>query len=437
MQYAVPSLQMGIKRSSAARSKSLAAQFALYFLLLCPWYCRAADPVMWPKLGFFPAYPLEDDDRRVRVAATAAYSVDDNLFRVSDQAPPPIPASEERGDRYLRAGLQLDADLDVSRQKFELDATVDHYSFDEFSMLDEWLYYGAADWLWVVGSHLDGEVGYTRSLRYPDFSELQYASDDLVTYQHAHLSADWRALTRMEVRALFEGAQYEHEDLTRASLNNRVLSGTLGLFYVGPSNGSIGVQYKESDGDYPKRDPMGLVFVDNRYREKEASLVMSMPFEARLAADLRVGYTQRRHEEVVERDFDGVTGRLQLRYSPTPKTLIDFAMYREVQPVEDLTASYALVEGFSVGPAWAPTLKWVLQASYFYNERTLAGDPGFVLTDAPQREDRIHGGRVAVGYQPNRHVQATLSFEQGVRTSNVVNADYEYNLAYLQFSIAM
>jgi hypothetical protein len=82
-------------------------------------------------------------------------------------------------------------------------------------------------------------------------------------------------------------------------------------------------------------------------------------------------------------------------------------------------------------------LKWVLQAAYFYNERTLAGDPGFVLTDAPQREDRIHGGRVAVGYQPNRHVQATLSFEQGARTSNVVNADYDYSLAYLQLSIAM
>jgi hypothetical protein len=331
----------------------------------------------------------------------------------------------------------LDADLDVSRQKFELDATADHYSFDEFSALDEWLYYGAANWLWVAGSHLNGEIGYTRSLRYPDFSELQYASDDLVTTQDAHLGIDWRALTRMEVRALFEGAQYDHKDPTRALLDNRVLSETLGVFYVGPSHGSIGVQYKLSDGDYPNRQPTELAIVDNRYREKEASLVMSMPFVSRLGTDLRLGYTQRRYEKVVERDFDGITGRLQLRYSPTPKTIIDFAVYREVQPVEDLTASYALVNGTSIGPAWAPALKWVLQAAYFYNERTLAGDPGFVLTDAPQREDRIHGGRVAVGYQPNRHVQATLSFEQGARTSNVVNADYDYSLAYLQLSIAM
>jgi len=331
----------------------------------------------------------------------------------------------------------LNADLDVSRQKFELDVTADHYSFEEFSTLDEWLYYGAANWLWVVGSNLNGEIGYTRSLRYPDFSELQFASDDLVTYQYAHVGIDWRALTRMEVRALFEGMQYDHEEITRAYLNNRVAAGTLGVFYVGPNHGSIGVQYKVSDGDYPNRESVGLVTVDNQYRETESSIVMSKPFESKIGADLRVGYTQRRHEDVIQRDFDGVTGRLQLRYSPTAKVLVDFAAYREVQPVEDLTASYAVVNGASIGPTWAPTLKWVLQASYFYNERTLDGNPGFVLTAAPPREDRIRAGRVAVGYQPNRHVQATLSYELGNRTSNVVNADYEYNLAYLQLSIAL
>jgi exopolysaccharide biosynthesis operon protein EpsL len=399
--------------------------------------CSAADPVMWPSKGAFPAYPSEEDTRQISVAATATYTDDSNLFRVSDQAPPPVAGTDERGDRYLRGSLALNADLDISRQKILIDANADHYSFDQFSQLDDWLYYGAFNWLWVVGSHLDGKIGYTQSLRYPDFSELQYASDDLVTTQYGHLSLDWQALKWMAVRTLVESSEYDHKDFTRSYLNNRVLAGTLGVFYVGPSHSAIGAQYKVSDGTYPNRETIGPVTVDNQYRETESSVVMSTPFESKMSADLRAGYTQRRHEDVIQRDFDGVTGRLQLRYSPTPKVLIDFAAYREVQPVEDLTASFAVVNGASIGPAWAPTPKWVLQASYVYNERSLDGNPGFVLTDTPPREDRIRAARVAIGYQPNRHVQATLSFEQGSRTSNVVDADYDYNLANLQLSVIL
>jgi len=44
-----------------------------------------------------------------------------------------------------------------------------------------------------------------------------------------------------------------------------------------------------------------------------------------------------------QRDFNGTTGRAQLRYAPSAKVLLRFAAYRELQAIEDLSASYALV----------------------------------------------------------------------------------------------
>jgi exopolysaccharide biosynthesis operon protein EpsL len=396
-----------------------------------------ANPVIWPRSGEFSAYPVEESEQRLRFYGAAEFVDDDNLFRVSDQAPFPVAGIDERGDRYLKLSAGLSGSLKMSRQQLRLDLHVDHYTFDNFSFLDEWLYAGNANWQWELGTRWKGELGYAGGRDYPDFSELQYASDDIVTHQYGHVRIDWQALQRIEIRTLFEGTQYEHAAESQAELNNRVAAGTLGLFYSGKVPGSIGVQYKLSDGKYPNREAIGAVTVDNGYRENESSMVLSKPIADKFGADLRIGYTQRRHDEVAERDFDGMTGRASLRYAPAAKVLIDFAVYSELQAVEDLSASYAVVRGFNIEPSWAPTSKWVVQAAYLYNRRTLEGNPGFVLTDSAPREDLIHAARVGVGYQPNRFLKAALSFEHGTRSSNVVGADYDYNLASLRVSASL
>jgi len=402
--------------------------------------CCAADTVMRPSHGVFPAYPAEDAERGFHPYAFADFVVDDNLFRLSDQADTTALTvgfdSPERSDRFARLGAGLRADVEKSRQQFRFDGSAYHYSFDHHSTLNRWLYAGDADWLWTVGSQLQGDVGYARSRAYPDFSELQFASDDIVTRQYAHLSANWKALSRMEIRTLFEKSQFDHDNITRAELDNRVSSGTLGLFYVGPTQTAIGVQHKVSSGDYPHRQTvnttlLGTTLVDNGYRQTESSLVIQKIFDAKIGADLRVGYTRRRHNEVTERDFSGTTGRAQLRYAPTAKVLVDLAVYRELQAIEDLAASYANVRGASITPAWAPTSKTVLQASYSYARRVLAGNPGFILSDTPAREDRIRISRITFGYQPSRRFDFTLSYEHGARSSTVDNADYDYKLGAL------
>jgi exopolysaccharide biosynthesis operon protein EpsL len=365
---------------------------------------------------------------------------DDNLFRLPDGAPPvPIDADDDgdRGDLFVKAGAGAQGKVDFSRQSFQFDLNAAHYGFDKYSILDTWVYSGAADFFWVIGDRLKGALGYTRSERLPDFGELQFASDDKVVSEYGHFGIDWRMLNRLELRLLAEGFRYEHTDETRAELDNEVKSGTAGLFYVAPTGFSIGAQYRVAEGEYPNRQLVGLTFVDNKYEERESSLIVQVPFVTTGGFDLRVGYTQREHEDVVDRDFDGTTGRAQLRFAPSAKIFIDLFAYRELRAIEELAASYAVVNGASVGPAWALSSKVVLQAAYVYESRDFEGDPGFVIADAEPREDKTHIGRISLGYRPNYHFEGVLAFEHGKRDANIEFAQYDYNLVTLSLKAAL
>lgn len=398
------------------------------------------EQLLWPSSGLFPAYPHVPSERGVRVYAFGDAVFDSNLFRLSEAAEPIPTAGDERNeqsDRYVRAGAGVRADLDWSRQQLHFDLNASHYSFERYSVLDEWLYGGNFRWRWEAGDRFKGSMGYARSKTYPNFAELQFASQDLVTRQLAHFGIDMRVLSRVELRTLLEGARFDHDDPERHILNNRVVSGTAGLFYVSPLRTGVGVQYKVSDGDYPNRQAIDELLVDNRYRDTETSFAVTKPFETDIGLDLRIGYTQREHEDVPERDFSGATGRLQMRYSPTAKTSFYLVGYRELQAVEDLDASYADSRGGSIGPAWAPTSSIVVQLAYVYERRILAGNPGFAITGTPPREDRTRTGRASIGYEPNDNFNISVSHERGVRTSNVFAAGYDYNLTMVRIIVTL
>ncbi|HTE42597.1 MAG TPA: hypothetical protein VK629_17385 [Steroidobacteraceae bacterium] len=403
----------------------------------------AADDLeymIWPSEGLFPGYPDRELERPFSAYADTTIGWDDNVFRLTDDAPPvPVDADDEgdRADLFVKAGAGAQGKVDFSRQSFQFDINAAHYGFDTYSMLDTWVYSGKADFFWVIGDRLKGAFGYTRSEQLPDFGEVQFATDDKVTSQYGHFGLDWRMLNRLELRLLAEGFRYDHKDETRALLDNRVKSGTAGLFYIAPTGFSIGVQHRAAEGEYPNRELVGVTFVDNMYEESESSLMVQAPFATTGGFDLRVGYTQRKHEDVPDRDFDGTTGRAQLRFAPSPKIFIDLAGYRELRAIEELAASYAVVDGGSFGPAWAISSKVVLQAAYVYEQRDFDGDPGFVIADAPPREDKTHIGRISLGYRPNYHFEGVLAFEHGKRDANFELARYDYNLVTLSLKAAL
>jgi exopolysaccharide biosynthesis operon protein EpsL len=389
---------------------------------------QTIDDLYWPDEGKFPAYSAESDDGKVRFSIFGGVDRDSNPFRLSDSADPQTAiGSTSKADTVYRAGVGLKAGLPFNRQRVLLDFQVQNVNYHSFDVLDHTAYRASGAWNWQAGDQWSGAIGYSQREFLANLADIQAPIKDMITENRAFASGGFRFTPRWRIRGALDWTRWDHSDPTRDSLDANIPSGTIGLDYVTPLGNSVGVQSKYSVGDYPNRQVVAGSTVDNSYKELESSAVMHWIFTSKSIFDARAGYTSRRQDQVPQRDFDGFTGRLNYDWFIGPRTLLNFAVWREIQSTEDISASYILSEGWGIGPAWAPTSKIVLQAKYIREDRDYRGDPGFVVSGGPPREDTFRGVRLNVGYAPRRNIQLSASAEGGDRESSVAGADYDYS----------
>ncbi len=390
---------------------------------------QAIEEIQWPDSGRFPAYPQDPPDgRNVRFSVYGGAMYDNNLFRLSDSTDSQATiGSTDRSDTITRFGAGLKGDIPVSRQRILFEARLEHRDFDRFGFLDHDAYRVGAAWKWAAGPQWSGDIGIGRQRYLASLAELQAPIKDLITESRAYASAGYRFTPRWRVRGGLETYDWDHSDPSRATLDNRTDAATIGLDYLTPANNFVGGQFKYSEGDYPNRQVVPGGTVDNNFQEYESSAVAHWAVTGKSALDARLGYTIRRHDQVGQRDFEGMTGKLAYDWFVAAKTLLNFSVWREIRSIEDVDASYVLSEGWGLGPAWAPTSKLVFQAKYLREDRDYRGNPGFVLTGAPPREDTFRGFNLAAGYTPRRNIELAIAVETGDRSSNTAGRDYDYS----------
>jgi exopolysaccharide biosynthesis operon protein EpsL len=389
---------------------------------------QTTEDIYWPEGGRFPAYVPEPDESKVRFSVFGGVTYDSNPFRLSDSTDPQTAiGSTSKSDTVYRAGAGLKADLPFSRQRVLLDLQAANVNYHTFDVLDHTEYRASGAWNWQAGDQWGGAVGYSQRQFLANLADIQAPVKDRITENRAFAGGGFRFTPRWRLRGALDWIKWDHSDPTRDTLDASIPSATIGLDYVTPLGNSVGVQTRYSVGDYPNRQVVAGSQVDNSYTELESSAVMRWTFTSKSIFDARAGYTSRRQDQVPQRDFDGFTGRASYDWLIGAKTLLDFSVWREIRSTEDVSASYILSEGWSIGPAWSPTSKMVLQAKYIREDRDYKGDPGFVLSGGPPREDTFRGVSLTFGYTPRRNIQLSLSAEGGDRESNVLGADYDYS----------
>lgn len=391
---------------------------------------QGIDDILWTEKGQFPAYPpepKEPGERPIRFSVSSGIDHDSNLFRLSSTTDAQAAiGTRDKSETMYHLGAGFKADLPISRQHLLLEGEVTEHLFDRFSVLDYLGYKAGARWNWAAKDILSGNLGYRRQRFISSFGELQGLVKDLITEDHAFAEAGYHLTPRWKLRGGVDFFNFDHSDPTRRTLDNHTISGTLGIDYVTPASNSIGVQVKYTDGTFDNREFFVGSFVDNGFQEVEASVVANWNITAKSHIDARAGFTSRNHDQLSQRDFDSFTGRLSYDWKPLAKTLLNVSAWREIRSIEDVTASFVQETGVSVGPAWAPTSKIILQGKLVYEERDFRGDPGFALQLAPQREDLFRGAKFTAGYTPRRWIQLGAAWELGDRSSNVSGRQYDY-----------
>jgi hypothetical protein len=387
---------------------------------------EAIDTLPWPSRGVFPAYPREDD-RPTDYWVQGGVLRDDNVLRLP---------SGERSDTVTRlgAGIRHEQRI-IGRQSVRLEARGDFYKYNDLEELDHFAYAARGDWLWEIGNQLSGTASVGAVRRQIDIGEIREERLDIATELRAGVTAAYLVTPRVRLRGGVAGSRADRSEAEEFDI--RSTSFTAGADYVSPLGNTVGLEYRNTNGEAPRLqfvDPLGA-FVSNDFREREIALVVTYALGTQLRTGLRVGRTTRDYDQLPARDFDGTTGRISVDWLPGTKTILGFEAYREPRSVIDIAASHVLLKGVSFGPRWAITNKLLLSARLVREEREFQGAPELVA-GAALRDDEVRALRLAAGWEPQRRWQLALAWDRGERDSNFAERDYEYsavmaNLAYV------
>ena len=364
---------------------------------------------------------------------------DDNLFRRSDGSSP-------RSDTIYTTYAGITFDKLLSRQQLHADLSYNINRFSQFSALDYNGLRANANWGWQFGNYLKGTLSYERNRQLIDFGSLnpedRSSVRDVNTYDRLYASADWWFHPEYSFGAGYSRTSSSYSSAERQASEYDANAVEINAKFQPKTGNLIGLSLRQTKGNYPNRqvavDPSTgaiLATVDNSFDQTDSEVNGDWRLTGQSRVFGRLGYTTRSHEQIPQRDFSGMTGRLTYNWALEGKTNLNVTIRREIDAVEETNASYVLTNGISVNPVWNPTAKISLSAKYDWSKRRYQGDPDRT-SDQPIRKDTVNTASISGTYLPLRSLQLSLTLQHERRTSSRALADYSDNLASLsaQFS---
>lgn len=372
-----------------------------------------------------PALAKDGDTFRPFVSYTRFY--DSNLYRLAEIEYSLVP---QLSDQYGVLSAGLNVDWQPGRQRVLASASKNWVRFSRNTQLD----YDGADyqlrWNWRLGNHWTGQVGATESVTQSSLSDqLGLPVNNQVTRDNRFASAEWQFHPRWNVGLGTAAATSTNSTYPQTLLDyeDQSVSATLG--YTTPKGSKLRGQLRRVEGEYPNRPPS--LFVDRAYTQTEYNLLGDWNMAGKLISHAKIGYVQRENDILSQRNFSGLAGRISADYYPTGKTMLNWAIYREIANSDDINATYQLNTGTSLGAAWLATSQITLRANTSFENRTFEGDTGFILLGTPQRDEDTLSGSLSLSYAPVRMATIDVGLQAGRRDSNMPVNDYSFHSFFL------
>jgi exopolysaccharide biosynthesis operon protein EpsL len=372
----------------------------------------------------------EDSEDTFTPYVRGLYGYDSNLFRLqNDQEANAVLGTTDTSESFYTLAAGMDMNLRVSRQVIRAHAEYNQTWFNQYKLLD----YDGRDaylkWDWLVGSVATGDVGIAETRTQASYTNVKKPVSNLIRtrqrFFHAAVKLDHPWLVKFGA----ESVDTDNNASVQQALDATVDSVNAGVQYTSSKGSTVELISRRSDGQYPNRQLVGLTPIDNDYLQWDHGVAVAWAPSGKTQVSGRLNYTQRDYTEVPQRDFSGLTGLLAMDWMVTGKTTLRASLHRDIGALENDTASYTLNQGVAFGADWKPTAKLLFNAQLRHDDISYAGDPGFVLSTAPAREDRLTTVQAGMQYSVLRNTMLGLVLKRGVRDSSEAFSSYGYNSA--------
>lgn len=376
-------------------------------------------------------------DDKLMLSAAEKVTRDDNVFRISkDVDPTAVIRSPSKGDTYHITSFGLNFDVPASRQRFLGNYTWNDTRFNHFTDLDFTGHDSRAVWLWQLGNHSGGQLGYSETSALASFTNIQSRSPDILKMQQSFVDASVLVASHWRVRAGASTLRLRNSDPARQVNDIDIVDSDMSASYITSASTSIGLAFRTEDGSFPNRQLVGGILVDNGYWQYGAGMVAEWTITGVSHLGGRVEHVRRSYGQLSQRDFDGTTARMEYDWKPTGKLSLAGSVRRDISAYEDIRTSFILVRGITLSPTLSLTEKMDVSGTVDYSVREYLGDPGLVSTGLPTRSDHVLSAGMTISYRPGRTLTLQLGAQRERRTSNIAFADYLDNVVFASARVA-
>ena len=365
---------------------------------------------------------------RVELWAAENVTHDTNVLRLSETLNPLIAHTQQKGDTIYSTHLGASLNATWSQQHLTAEYTWYKTQYHYFKDFDFTGHTVRANLAWVLNPAGKGTLGYSESQGLASFANIQNREPDLVTSRTLYATGQWRVTPRYSASAGLQGVQTRHSSTLRKVNDIDIESGEVGLSYMTPLDNSFGIVSRVEHGRLPNGTTIGGVAFDNSYRQYGVGAMTTWIFTGHSRFDGRVEAVTRKYDQGTHRNYSGPIMKALYTWTPTGKLTVAAALSRDVGPAEDIQTSFVLITGGYIRPRWNVTDKITLQGNVEYNVWDYRGEPR--MGGDIRHHVRLYGA--SISYRPTRKILLQAGINREVRTSNLILADYEVDVAFIE-----
>ncbi len=370
-------------------------------------------------------------DDRVELWAAENLTHDSNVLRLSKDMNPLFANTGQKGDTVNTTHVGASLNGTWSQQHVTAEYTwfkSQYRYFKDFDFNGHTLR-GNLDWVLNPGAH--GTLGYTEAEGLASFANIQNREPDLVTSRTLYATGNYLVTPRYRVSAGLQGIQTRHGSALRKVNDIDIESGEVGLSYVTPQDNSVGVVSRIEHGRLPNGTDIAGTAFENSYRQYGVGVMATWILTGHSRFDARIEEVSRKYDQGSQRNYSGPIVKARYTWTPTGKLTVEAALTRDVGPAEDIQTSFVLITGGYVRPRWNVTDKITVQGNAEYNVWDYRGDP--LVGVNVRHHVRLFGA--SISYRPTAKILLQSGINREVRTSNLMFADYDVDVVFVEARI--
>jgi exopolysaccharide biosynthesis operon protein EpsL len=380
------------------------------------------------------AYAQETEERPLSITVRQQFLQDNNFLRLPQGVDPfPLVGVNSRSDLSSLTSVRAAYNNTISGQKISVYGELGANYYSNYSGFNNVSRDISGRWDWQYGRQWFGTVDLRHQEFLNSFASQQSLQKNLIGLDSLGLTGgyrftpQWSAFTRVEEFRRKNSAQQ------LASADTEISTLELGARYDTATGNTVSAVFRHSDVRTPNRqvrDAAGNllpVVIDNAATESRALIRATYAPTSASFLTGEAGFTQRRFENLPQRDFSGVTANVSYRYNITGSVVLNAAVRRDINNAEFVYASYTDAKVVNAGLSWQATGKLVVRANAEARRIDFDGDPGFIAGLTALRKDRLRSVSVGVDYEFLRRATLYGQIRSDSRSSSFSGFDFSAN----------